>query len=1237
MVPTECPHCEETFQIDPANVGKALKCPACKDVFIADAKGATGLANPEKVSELPEPRSVPSNSGAVSDFVPVIDIPVELPYEAVVESEPLVLSVDVPSAKRTVSKPTSKAAKAPKPDDIPTLAPKPDDIPTLAPKPVGPKVMTWDGDEPPVLTTKTASSRPAAKVTNDQPILDDDDEDDERLAARRKRRRRRWGKIAFFGILGAVMLTLALGSFGLWRYYQVSETREAEAAKLAFDESNFPLAQDLYSNLIKSYPESREIDRYKFFASLSTTHNALGGLMLRENPKPGIEAFQSFTSEHGQSPLAMPESGFGDEIVQLGRKLLDILADHAGDQLVSFQNERAKLEKLEDTAKAVKTGEELIPSVDKFRSKNAVSLDTQRQRFTELNTKIAAERHRLSVLAPFRDLSVDPTTPRIEEFEKVLVENKLTADAEAKQMLAAAEKRLRELLLPVSLSRPAVPVPQDLSPPVLFSSSLTGTGVLNPSGPMDVSFSVARGVLYALDTASGNLLWGTRIAAPTADLRSVDLPVRLTVADQEWVLVTSDLGGVPSLTARLARTGEAVWYQPLEIAPAGRPIVAGGRIYLPLRNTTGTIAEFETSTGLRTANLSIRQPIGAGLSLLPTDRPGGNLLVVPADVKRVFLWELGREDANGERLPPRCVRVMLTEHPRDTLRGEATVINPSDDNGPRYLVLTQTDGPMHMKLRAFPIPKPEEIITAGATVATESNDRATEIRVGGWSWFPAISDGEKVILASDSGAFYALGVNQLGNADAPIFTMPAPKGPTEQEGVSRSLVVKMEDDTFWVVLGGRLVKLRTAVDPMSGLRILASGSGTLVGEPLHRADYRANANIVVIVGRSAFSGSIQATGFDLTTGAVRWERRLGLSPAGPPFTRPQGEKIVVDEDGSVYRVQTDPEKRAASLVATNLAGPFEKAFDKTVPKANVVESEKIIWVFCAEAATSGRRLRLRTIRDGQVSPDKFLPLPDQLAGPPIALGESLLIPLVNGYIYRLRPEDTQLAVGPLWRGDGAAGELVCQLTRLDDEEFLATDGTRKIYRWNWPNTPEAKPKSKGTWELTTKILLPPVGIPKAGEPGWYVAVADVSSTVTLFDGEKPGPAIRRWRPVEGGSIPVGKPTFITVDSNLRLVYLIGARILLSIDPTKPDPVWTATSLVDKDLGDLMGVMLEAGKIVVTDPVGKVMLIEPKTGKILEEHTRPPSQPLPISGAILGLGNEAFLLNLDGTGSFTSKK
>jgi outer membrane protein assembly factor BamB len=1196
-IPVDCPHCETRFQLSPEMAGKSMRCPECREVFVVQSPAAPFETPP--ADDRPFERVEPDHALNPPTLAPLPDDELNPPT-----IQPIAEDLNPPTL-------------APLPDALnpPTLAPLPDNprparsgptartLPT-APLLPGPKEVAWSGTAAPA----TATAVPAG---DEEPFI-------------RRRRRRTWPPLLLAGLALALVLTLATTGIGLYRYLVLTEDQRASEAEAAYKDANYPVARQKYEELVRDFPRSSDAEKYQFFADLSGMQGAVASVTARENPAPALKAFNGFVEQHGQSTYAQPETGFGTDVVQAGRRLAETLADHAGDKLKAFQADRKNLDELTAAEQTVRDARAVLPTIDRFRDRQDDSLGAVRGRYDGLEKTFASERHRLAVLAPFRGLPTDEeiTAAKIEAFQVALKDNQLTTDAEALQMLADSETALRKKVGYAERQRAAVRAPVDPLRPVLFAAPVAGSPDPRPAPGVtpDTVFAVARGILYALDAETGRLLWGARVAAPTADPRAADLPtpVSATGGAADWVLVAGEIAGQPGLTARVARTGRPIWHQPLEAPPAARPVLVGGRVYLPLRDPLGKVVEFETTTGTRTGEFTLRQPVGAGIAVLPGRRPGLNYLFVPGDTRRVFVFEVGREDDQGVQQPPRCVRVFLTDHPRDSLRAEPVLIASADEHGPAFMILAQADGPQAMKLRAFPLPAADALAGPGGVPVEEPTPKAAEVTAPGWAWFPPRSNGERVVLATDAGAFVAFGVNQAGNADAPHFTLPTLRPAGEQEAVSRSQVVAAEEDAYWAVLGGQLVHLRTVINPASGFRIIPQGAGRAVGEPINRPQVLNGLGLGVVIARPAGSANVQAVGFDLSTGQVRWQRRLAVTPAGPPIAASGGPCVVADEDGGVYAVTPATDPAGIGSAAEVIARPFADLAGKALSVGSA--DGRTAWVLAPEVDDRGRRLRIRCVAGGKLTADAVVPLPDELAGRPVALGESVLIPVTNGYVYRFTPGDTQLSVGPLWRGNAAGEKPVCFLTPLGSDEVLVTDGGMQFLRWRWPAGMRHE-KTGGPWVTREPIAVPPVAV--GPNESQRLLTLDRTGVAFLFDADKPGTdPVRRWHGGEKSAIPPGKPTGTpaAVAGGTLVVYSIDRRHLVAIDPARVAPAWVKRDLVPASAGTLVGWSAVGDRLIATDQTGRVLALDASSGKELARSPAPPAGMIAVApGVPLGAG------------------
>ena len=1244
-VPVECPHCASVFQLGADLAGKSMRCPNpdCREVFQVQPQAAPVL--PPTHPDLDAPVPEPSLSGGVSDFLTVVEAEpardvtqVEvtrpdhnLPFERVESAdyvptpvrqqiEPSVFELPAPDPSVfELPPPDTSVFTLPEPDSAPPTGKKksrPADVPVakFAPKKSsGPKQVSWNASPPPGPTPFAEPARPRI-----------DDENDDGVFERRTTGRRRWPKlllaVLLFGV-GGLVTFIGVGALTIG---QRTETALAAEAKEAYEKGKYQAAAELYQKAATSFPLSPSRDEYEFFAALADARAAADGVLTREDPSAARAKLDGFLTAFGDSPYARPDVTYGGDVAQLGRKVADALADFGAGRVAQFRADRNKNEPLDVAEKAAADGTPLLAGLEKFRGKDSPGFDDQRKKFADVAAAVRKERDRLAILAPFRGLADDPTDESIEEAEAKFRQTGLSDDAEAKSLVALAKEALRKLIRATAAGKKPVRPPADLNPPVLFAAAPLGSPEPRPSPDFvpDVVFAAARGVLYALDAESGKPLWGTRVGGgPTGDPRLNDVPVRFAASEggPEWVLVPSESNGQRGVAAHVARTGEVVWYQPLDAPLAGRPAVVGRRAYIPLADPHGTVVEIQLSTGSVVNQVPIRQHIGAGLVGSPGSHPGSGYLFVPADARRVFVFEVGKEAADGTREPPRLIRIVSTEHPRESLRGEPLLVTPPVGDGPRYLILPQTDGPEKMKLRCFPLPAD---LTGPWADGNTAAVPAAEVEVKGWSWYPPATDGEHVVAATDAGSVAVFGVNQVGNTDKPLFSVPAPAPTGDPEAVNRALVVAVDEDSAWVVVGGKLTRLRTALDPAGGLRVIPDGRSEPVGEPAHRAQIRPASGLgVVVTGGGSAAG--RATAFDLGTGQVRWQRQLGAVAAAAPIGREGKPTLLADEAGGVYAVPT--EDRDAAVFAVVLAPPVKDPLGK-VHVARSADAGTV-WVLIPEGTEGNKRLRVRKVVDGTTQPDVTAPLPDQLAGPPVVAGDSLLVPLRDGAVYRIG--SVGLTKGPVWRV-GANPDAVGFLASAGGDEFLATDGADDgagVIRWSWPAG--GKPtKRGGPWRTNGGITAPPAVLGTGDELRF--AVADATGAVRVFEPGKGEEPVGQW---SGGSLPLGpagdRLDVLTVGGKPRLVYAAARRHMVCLDPDAEAPVWVTRGPAVADSPEVIGWATVGGRLVVTDQSARLTVIDLTTGKQL------PDVPVGVAGVAVAEvvpagGGRGLLALADGT-------
>ncbi len=677
------------------------------------------------------------------------------------------------------------------------------------------------------------------------------------------------------------------------------------------------------------------------------------------------------------------------------------------------------------------------------------------------------------------------------------------------------------------------------------------------------------------------------------------------------------MGNAPAISGHVLKTGIARWYQPLPAAAAGPAIVVGNRAFVPVRDAVGTVYEFDLTTGTRVGRIRLGQPVAEKGAML---RPGTSLLYVAADARRLYIIDAGGKDDDGNRVNPRCVQVIATGHLPGTLRIPPLFIGAEGtDPADRWMILTQASGPAVTQLRAFSVGAISATME-GTTVPETPANPTISLPVPGWVWYTPASDGERISVVGDTGQFRLFGVNQPGNSDKPLFAYPnLALPPATEDRPIRGLVIPVEESTYWLLTAGNLQKARLAVVPNKGQEMVLVGSPLNVGEPVHAAQLNAKRDTACLVVRSPNSSGCRAIAFDLRTGEIRWQRQLGLVPAKVSSSEqlaspiPQGENFVlVDEDGGIVVVPSATGVGVGQTLAAPATWVIASApANATGPTVVTATGDgKIVYTITPIAGREGPKFVVRRVVGGKVAQEDEVNAPAAIAGQPALIGESLLIPTADGFVNRFVPSagavrPATIIAGPPWWSDRKPANAICSITPLSDSSFATSDSGKKVSRWDWPNTANARWNPAGTWELREAVAGPGIVLP-ATEPGGSprLLIADTSGSVWLFAADKAGQALRRWRSGVASTIPAGKPgsgfTMQTIDpARMGVAYVVDGKAAVAISPEREDALWAARTGDDVS-GTLVGLPQPTGdnRWVLTDLAGRVVLLDGTTGEVL---------------------------------------
>jgi outer membrane protein assembly factor BamB len=1078
-IAVECPHCETRFHLQPELAGKTMRCPNpdCRKVF-------------EVAAALPPLPMMPR------DETPA-------PAAAQLPPEPQVVDAQLAPAPKPRPKPTSK----PKPRRAVVDA-------AAAPKPPaadGPREVVWqpDADLPPAPPPPV---RAAAATPAFEPV------DDDYIPIRRRKRRGNRGPIILLSLFVLIGIVGGVVGVFLLRYGRLSQEQAVARADGLYKEGKFGESKRAFDELAAKYPDHADAEKYRFFADLSAMRAAVGSVTNRQEPRPALAALRAFIDARKTSEFAKPDQAFGDDIYQAGKKVADDVAGYATDRVSDYQKDRAKTELLRQAEEMIAEGRALPPLVEPFRPKEATGF-THLAELDKAEAGIKQARYRLGVIDEVRKTLASGTEQAVTDAKAVLAAAGLADDPEGRDLISRAEADfVRRVRYDPDPAAPAAPAEGGIGSLVFVAPAGAEKAVVREptDAPPTVFLAVARGVLYALDEPTGDLLWAARVGADVFDPPAV-AKVETAEGPVELAVVLANVAVRPEAVAYTLRGGQPKWRQPLPAAAAGAAAIVEGRAFVPVRDAVGTVVVLDLATGARVGRITLGQAAGPAVA-----RPGTTELYVAADARRVFVFDAAAPADDGGRRP-RCVRVMPTNHPPGSVRTAPVILGPAGDApAPRHLLLCQASGPAQMTLRVFPVVN-TPLPAGDAPPVAEPFPPAAELAVPGWVWFPPVSDGERLAAVTDAGQFRLFGVNLPGNSDPALFALAAPQLPTPPDGAPvPGLAVPAEDGAFWVLAGGVLQKFRLSLHPVRGLELVGAGAGEAVGAPTQPVQLNARRDTACFVVRSGGSAGSRAVAVRLRDGEPLWRRQLGLLPGGPAVRTATGV-LLADEDGGAVHIP-------AAAVGAKAADPAWVVATSpgaaTGPTAVAAGPDGLAFTLTPTATEKGPRWVVRTFSNGALQSTGAVAAPAAPAGNPIVFHGALLVPAANGQLFRVTPGDGKgradtITPGPAWLLDRRIPDPVCHLVALDGDSFAASDGGKALVKWVWPTGSGYGP-GNARWELRDKVATAPLFVPAAnGRPARFLA-AEATGGVWLFPADRGGEPARKWLPGRTVGVPGGR-------------------------------------------------------------------------------------------------------------------
>jgi hypothetical protein len=261
-----------------------------------------------------------------------------------------------------------------------------------------------------------------------------------------------------------------------------------------------------------------------------------------------------------------------------------------------------------------------------------------------------------------------------------------------------------------------------------------------------------------------------------------------------------------------------------------------------------------------------------------------------------------------------------------------------------------------------------------------------------------------------------------------------------------------------------------------------------------------------------------------------------------------------------------------------------------------------------EPTPDGVKLAVRMLLNGKPDGDeRVVSVPAGLAGNATVVGDHLVFPLANGFIYRLGLKDAEATQGPAWRGARAKADAVCHLAATADGQLVYGDGDIQVFRRRWAADKAEAEKAGGPWETAGPLGGPTVTL-TADTKEWLVAADPFG--VAVFDTAKPNTdPVRRWQGAAEGKLPAGAGSKVTAFGE-RVAWAVGGRAVAVAAPAKDEPDWVFP--LPADAGEVVALATAGDGLVVTCSAGVVLEVS-AAGEVRAEAGPAALGPLAVRG------------------------
>ncbi len=846
------------------------------------------------------------------------------------------------------------------------------------------------------------------------------------------------------GLLGGA-LVCTLVAVTLWFLTNRNKSeRQYLAADQALQEGRFMQAVELFETFLVENPtDQRVADARLGIGRAGILRQISGGA---PDWKAGIEAIVEFRREFREFDT------YDDQKSDLLRWSSDIAEGAANDavrlkkrELIDVSREAFKL--AQHFSPADDQPDQLAESLEK-RWIQAVDVADQQEAYNaaiqEIETALAADPPqtmqalvaRRALLLQFPKLSGDPRLKR-------LLDETLKAE---KKLISREEPDIK----------PLTTDPRQDAPAVLALTEQTRTRVGEQSDGQTV-FAIGRGVLFGIDTVTGQPLWRRAIGG-----RSGFFPLTVPTA-VPGLLVHAHRNGELLLLER--RTGKIQWRLPLSETTVSQPLFEAGHIFLPTE--TGRLFKLDLESGRVIGMIQFSQGL-IGPPIHPSD--SGVLVVVG---KRAIAYTVNMQEFE-------VVATANTGHAAGSLDSPPAGGDTNSVDVPAMplgslLLLAENQPNRRCQLRLYDLKNAEKEIPE---VASEM--------VSGHVTNPPLLRGNLLFVASGRNRVTAYAVTD--DPDQPPLTRIAQQNIVGSRAISAYLEATTSDQLWYA--GNGLYRLDLSSGALSVVSSVATNSVT--AHPLQRS------GDILFLGRNQlYTRSVLVSPFQIDTLASNWGTTVGSKILA--IANDDTASGFLNEDGQFFRVQQSELPSGEETKFDNsptIKLPFPAELETPLLATTVVERR-------IAAAIGGVEPTCWVLDiGGQIVETHRLSEPPDLA--PIPMGEGFVLAMPNGRLQYLSINANARSVDDykpkIETGeDNPAGDSIAatwiHAASMSDELLLAVDSNSQLTQVQLRSQP-----SPHLYGIRSVKLDSPVAVPFVVQDG-FLSVATIDNRVHIMDAQ----------------------------------------------------------------------------------------------------------------------------------------